>query len=61
MTDLGNENQHVHDVAADATITCGGRTCGLAELKAGSTVTVTTEQRGDQTMATKIEAQEASS
>jgi hypothetical protein len=58
MTDMAGGNQHAHEVASGATITCGGKTCGLAELKAGFTVTVTTEKRGESTIVTKIEAQE---
>jgi hypothetical protein len=61
MTDVAGQNQHTHDVASDVTITCGGKPCGLSELKAGVTITVTTEKRGDQTVVSKIEAQEASS
>ena len=60
MTDMAGTNQHTHDVPSDVTVTCGGKPCGLVELKAGSTITVTTEKRGDQTLVTKIEVQEAS-
>jgi hypothetical protein len=61
MTDLAGGNQHSHDVVANATITCAGTTCTLADLKAGFTVTVTLEQQGEQTQVTKIEAVEARS
>jgi ABC-type Fe3+-hydroxamate transport system substrate-binding protein len=60
MTDVAGQNQHTHDVPSDVTITCGGKPCGLNELKAGSTIAVTTEKKGDQTLVTKIEMQEAS-
>jgi hypothetical protein len=61
MTDLAGGNQHSHDVAADATITCAGATCMLTDLKAGFTVTVTVEPQGNQTVVTRIEAVEAKS
>jgi hypothetical protein len=61
MTDLAGGSPHGHDVAADATITCSGKPCGLAELKPGFTITVTTAEREGKTLVTKIEAQEASS
>lgn len=60
MTDVAGQNQQTHDVAADATVTCGGKPCGLSDLKADWTITVTTEKRGNQTVVSKIEAQEAS-
>ena len=61
MTDRAGGNQHSHDVAADAALTCGGQTCTLTDLKAGFTITVTVEQRGGQTLVTKVEAVEAKS
>jgi len=61
MTDMNGGNQHTHEVTSETGITCGGKACSLADLKAGVTVTVTTEQKGDQTLISKIEAQEASS
>jgi hypothetical protein len=61
MTDMAGGNQHSHDVAAGVPITCGGNPCGLADLKAGTTVTVTTEAKEGQPQVTKIEAQAASS
>jgi hypothetical protein len=60
MTDLTGQNEQTHNVASNVTITCGGKPCGLNDLKAGSTVTVTTEKERDQTLVTKIEVQEAS-
>jgi ABC-type molybdate transport system substrate-binding protein len=56
MTDMAGGNQHSHDVAADVPITCGGSPCGLADLKAGATVTVTTGTKEDKPQVTKIEA-----
>jgi len=61
MTDMSGGNQHTHEVTSETGITCGGKACGLTDLKAGFTVTVTTEKKGDQTLVSKIEAQEASS
>jgi ABC-type molybdate transport system substrate-binding protein len=61
MTDMAGGNQHSHDVATEVTITCGGSPCGLADLKAGTTVTVTTEAKEGKTQVTKIETQAASS
>jgi hypothetical protein len=61
MTDMSGGNQHTHEVTAETGITCGGKACSLADLKAGSTVTVTTEQKGAQTVVSKIEAQAATS
>jgi ABC-type Fe3+-hydroxamate transport system substrate-binding protein len=60
MTDLAGQNEQTHAVASDVTVTCGDKPCGLSDIKAGSTVAVTTEKRGDQTLVTKIEMQEAS-
>jgi hypothetical protein len=54
MTDMAGKNQHTHEVPADATILCGGKKCGLEDLKAGATVKVTMDKKGDQTVVTKI-------
>jgi hypothetical protein len=61
MTDMAGKNQHTHEVAADAAISCEGKTCGLTELKAGDTITVTLDKKGDKTVATKIEEKKAGS
>jgi ABC-type Fe3+-hydroxamate transport system substrate-binding protein len=61
MTDMGGGNQHTHAVTSETGITCGGKACTLDDLKAGVTVTVTTGQKGDQTVVSIIEAQEATS
>jgi hypothetical protein len=63
MTDSAGEHQHTHEVPAEATILCGGKKCGLEDLKAGSTVKVTMDKKGDQTVVTMIregKAQKAS-
>ncbi len=57
MTDTAGKNKHTHDVAADAKITCDGKEVKLADLKAGDSVTVTTNTDDkDTTLAIKIEA-----
>jgi hypothetical protein len=56
MTDTVGANQHTHNVASDAIITCDGQPCGLNDLKTGDPVTVTTATQGGVTLATKIEA-----
>ncbi len=56
MTDKDGKNEHTHAVAADAKITSDGKECKLEDLKAGSTVKVTTEKKDDKVVATKIEA-----
>jgi hypothetical protein len=63
MTDMAGQNQHTHAVAVDATITCGGKPCGLEDLQAGATITVTLEKTSGQTVVTMIregKAQKAS-
>lgn len=59
MTDMAGKNQHTHDVASDAAITCEGKTCGLTDVKGGDMVTVTTDTREGKIVATKIEAKKA--
>jgi hypothetical protein len=54
MTDKEGKNEMTHTVSADAKITCDGKECKLDELKRGTRVTVTTE-KGDKTVATRIE------
>ena len=61
MTDMAGKNQHTHEVASDAIITCEGKTCGLTDVKPGDMVTVTIDTKGDKTVATKIEAKKAGS
>jgi hypothetical protein len=61
MTDAAGGNRHTHDIPPEVTITCAARPCGLAELKPGTTVTVTTEAKDSTIQVTKVEAQEASS
>jgi hypothetical protein len=55
MTDKDGKNEHSHDVAADAKISCDGKECKLEDLKKGCTVKVTTKEK----KAVKIEAKKA--
>jgi hypothetical protein len=61
MTDMAGKNQHSHEVATDAAITCEGKKCGLSDVKVGDMVTVTTDTKDGKTLATKIEAKKAGS
>ena len=61
MTDIAGKNQHTHEVATDAAITCEGKACGLSDVKVGDMVTVTTDTKDGKTVATKIEARKAGS
>jgi len=57
MTDKDGKNEHTHDVAKDAKITCDGKECKLEDLKVGSNVKVTTKPDDkDKLWAIKIEA-----
>lgn len=55
MTDKDGKNEHSHDVAADAKISCDGKECKLEDLKKGCTVKVTVKEK----KAVKIEAKKA--
>jgi hypothetical protein len=55
MTDQDGANEHVHDVAADAKISCDGKECKLEDLKKGCTVKVTMKDK----KAVKIEAKKS--
>ena len=52
MSDKDGKNEHTHDVALDAKISCDGKACKLEDLKKGVSVTVTTKDK----KAIKIEA-----
>jgi hypothetical protein len=54
MTDKDKKNQHTHDVAPDAKITCDGKACLLKDLREGYRVTVTL--RNNSNVAIRIEA-----
>jgi len=55
MSDKDGTNEHSHDVAANAKISCDGKECKLEDLKKGSSVKVTTKDK----KAVKIEAKTA--
>jgi hypothetical protein len=55
MSDKDGKNEHTHTLALDAKITCDGKECKLADLKAGTLVRVTTD-KADKTMAVRVEA-----
>jgi len=59
MTDMAGKNQHTHEVDANTTILCGGKKCGLEDLKAGSTISGTMEEKGDKTQVTKVRMRKA--
>ena len=56
MLDMDGKSQKTFDVATDAKITKDGKESKLEFLLNGDSVKVTTEQRGNQTWATLIEA-----
>jgi len=56
MTDKEGKNEHTHDVAKDAKITCDGKECKLEDLQKGVMITVTLEAKGDKKVATRLEA-----
>jgi hypothetical protein len=47
--------EHEHTLAKNAKITCDGKECKLEDLKPGMKIKVTTK-KGDNTIATKIQA-----
>lgn len=61
MTDTAGANQHTHEVASNAVITCDGKPCGLNDMKAGDMVTVTIATMNGKTVATKIDGMKAAS
>jgi|SRR5581483_10305848 len=59
MTDNAGKNQHSHNVAKDAKITCEGKDCKLEDLKKGYPVKVTMDKREGKDVAVKLEARKA--
>ena len=55
MTSMTGDNQHSHDVAADAKITCEGEPCKLESLGAGDVITVTVDQKDGKSVVTEIQ------
>ena len=54
MTDMEGNNQHTHDVSADAKVTCEGQPCNLDSLQAGDAITVTLDKKDGKAMVTEI-------
>jgi hypothetical protein len=54
MTSMTGDNQHSHDVAADAKITCEGQPCQLDTLQAGDVITVTLDQKDGKSVVIEI-------
>jgi hypothetical protein len=45
MSDKDGKNEHTHDVAKDAKISCNGKDCKLEDLKKGTAVKVTMKDK----------------
>jgi hypothetical protein len=60
MTDMGGKNQHTHNIPSDVTVSRDGKAAALTDLKAGDTVTITMEKKGEKPAVTKVEAKPAS-
>jgi Cu/Ag efflux protein CusF len=56
MTDMEDKNQHPMEVPTSATVTRDGKKAKLTDLKAGDTITVTTDTKEGKSMVTKVEA-----
>jgi hypothetical protein len=61
MEDMTGNMQYTHEVAPNAEIMCGGKKCGLSDVKMGDMVQVTVNTQGDKTVVTKIEVKKADS
>ena len=59
MTDMDGKKEHPMEVPASASVTRDGKESKLTDLKAGDTITVTTDTKEGQPMVTKIEAKAA--
>jgi Cu/Ag efflux protein CusF len=56
MTDMEGKKQHPMKVPASATVTRDGADAKLSDLKAGDTITVTTDTKKGKAVVTKVEA-----
>lgn len=56
MTDMLGGNSHAHAVGKDTPVTLNGEPAKLSDLKAGFTVSVTTERHNGKMIATRIDA-----
>lgn len=61
MTDMAGKNQHTHDISSDTMVSRDGKAAVLTDLKAGDTVTITMEKKGEKPAVTKVEAKPGSS
>jgi Cu/Ag efflux protein CusF len=59
MTDMEGKKPHPMEVPANATITRDGKDAKLSDLKAGDTITVTTDTKEGKAVVTKVEAKAA--
>jgi hypothetical protein len=59
MTDMDGKKQHPMEVPTSATVTRDGKESKLTDLKAGDTITVTTDTKDGKSMVTKVEAKPA--
>jgi Cu/Ag efflux protein CusF len=59
MTDMEGKQEHSMKVPASATVTRDGEEAKLSDLKAGDTITVTTETKKGKPKVTKVEAKAA--
>jgi uncharacterized protein involved in copper resistance len=59
MTDMDGKKQHPMEVPISATVTRDGKEAKLIDLKAGDTITVTTDTKEGKSMVTKVEAKAA--
>ena len=56
MTDMEGKKEHSMELSTSATVTRDGKEAKLADLKAGDTITVTTDMKDGKTLVTKVEA-----
>ena len=59
MTDMDGKKEHPMEVPTSATVTRDGKEAKLTDLKAGDTITVTTDTKDGKAMVTKVEAKAA--
>jgi hypothetical protein len=59
MTGKDDKKEHTHAIGADVKVTIDGKDAKLEDLKAGQTIRVTTEKKGDKVQVTKIEAKKS--
>jgi hypothetical protein len=60
MTDMAGKNQHTHDISSDTAVSRDGKSAALTDLKAGDTVTITMEKKGEKPAVSKVEAKPSS-